>query len=147
MERVSLGLAQQGAVMGRAERKMRRELRAEQEWNRQAEAEEAQNADEFFANAELDEHDEVVPLEETAPADPWDKRDATPARRSKKPADAWQNERLGTVHDVARFLAAHFKTVEHWRRDEGLPCVRINRAIRYVYSDVSRWVSARKEGV
>ena len=134
--------------MGRcAERRARRELRREQEWNRQAEEEEARNADEFFAEMEFDEDDEAVPLEETAPADPWDKRDALPERRAKKPVDRWRNERLGTVDDVAVYFSVHPKTVENWRRKEGLPCFREDGVIRYPFSDVSRWVSARKEGV
>lgn len=48
---------------------------------------------------------------------------------------------------LARVFSVHPKTIERWRKTDGLPCLRIRGTVRYDASDVSRWASARKEGV
>jgi excisionase family DNA binding protein len=100
---------------------------------------------------ELDEGMEVVQDgEEAAP----NVCSPSPVRARKKPAnrettnvDPWSAEVFGTVHDVARMMKLHWKTVERLRRKSGLPFVRIGGALRYPFSDVLRWASARREGV
>ena len=52
-----------------------------------------------------------------------------------------------TTEDVARIFQVHPKTVERWRKQHNLPCVRPGGSVRYDLSDVLRWASARKEGV
>jgi excisionase family DNA binding protein len=51
-----------------------------------------------------------------------------------------------TGEEIAQFLRVHVKTVERWRKQLGLPCLRIGGRVRYVLGDVTRWASARKEG-
>lgn len=58
-----------------------------------------------------------------------------------------QLPRLLRTSDVAGMFRVHGKTVERWRRLDGLPCLRIRGTVRYDLSDVLRWASARKEGV
>ena len=55
--------------------------------------------------------------------------------------------RLLRTSDVAGMFRVHGKTVERWRKLDGLPCLRIRGTVRYDLSDVLRWASARKEGV
>lgn len=62
-------------------------------------------------------------------------RDATDAA-----GDLWN------VARTAMFLGVHPKTVHRWRRSHGLPCVVIGSRVRFRPSDVTKWVSARKEG-
>jgi excisionase family DNA binding protein len=51
---------------------------------------------------------------------------------------------LMTVREVADFLGVHEKTVLRLVAKGRLPCVRVGRSVRYIPSDISRWVSARK---
>ena len=53
---------------------------------------------------------------------------------------------LWNVRRIAAFLGVHVKTVHRWRRSHGLPCVVIGSRVRFRPSDVTKWVSARKEG-
>jgi excisionase family DNA binding protein len=55
-------------------------------------------------------------------------------------------DRLWTVAEIARFLQVHPKTIHRWRRTQALPCVVIGSRVRFRPSDVTKWVSARKEG-
>lgn len=55
-------------------------------------------------------------------------------------------EPLAKVREVADVLGVHPKTIERWRKKNGLPCLRLGGSIRYEISDVLRWASARKEG-
>lgn len=55
-------------------------------------------------------------------------------------------EALWNVRRTAAFLGVHPKTVHRWRRSHGLPCVVIGSRVRFRPSDVTKWVSARKEG-
>ncbi len=120
--------------MGRAGRRERREQRKLEQWERESLAELEKQAglaprgesDEVFVEAEFDQHDEIVP------------------RATVEGPDPWRAARLGTVRDVAQFFRVHWKTVEIWRRKDGLPCVRQGGVIRYVLSDVLRWTSERK---
>lgn len=50
-----------------------------------------------------------------------------------------------TTGEVAELFRAHPKTVERWRKTDGLPCCRLGRLVRYELSEVLRWASARKE--
>jgi excisionase family DNA binding protein len=54
-------------------------------------------------------------------------------------------EPLATGREVADLLRVHPKTVERWRKESGLPCLRVGGSIRFVVSDVFSWASARKE--
>lgn len=53
---------------------------------------------------------------------------------------------LWTIREVADFLRVHPKTISKWIRSRGFPCVRVGARIRFDPSDVTKWVSARKEG-
>lgn len=55
--------------------------------------------------------------------------------------------RLAHTKEIAAMFGVHAKTIERWRRLDGLPCLRIRGTVRYDLSDVLRWASARKEGV
>lgn len=55
--------------------------------------------------------------------------------------------RMARTQDIAELFSVHPKTVERWRKLDGLPCLRIRGTVRYDLSDVLRWASARKEGV
>ena len=54
--------------------------------------------------------------------------------------------RLLTVRELAQFLGLHEKTIYRLARTGELPCVRLGSRVRFLQSDVLRWVSARKEG-
>ena len=134
-------------MSSRAERRNRRELREEEEWNAQALAQMDKDAGlegHFEAVAEFAEGDEVVPRDEIAGQ--WDRGEALPEGQAKAKSDPWTWARFGTVQDVAALFSVHWKTVELWRRKVGLPFVRIGGVIRYALSDFLQWASARKEG-
>jgi excisionase family DNA binding protein len=61
-------------------------------------------------------------------------------------SDSASAQGLRTVHEVARFLQVHEKTLLRWVRSRGFPCVRVGTRLRFDPSDVLRWISARKEG-
>ena len=63
-------------------------------------------------------------------------------RASRKDLD----DRLWTVREVARFLGVHEKTVYDWVIRGTLPCFRIGNRLRFSPTELTRWVSARKEG-
>ena len=133
-----------GAVMGGARRRLQREM--ERRAGKAAAAE--------FGVAAGDDPEYLGSNEDAEqPGDPWQvepgRASEGKGRSRRSPAgraDAWTAEIFGTVEDVARLLRLHFKTVEKLRRKHGLPFVRLGGAIRYPFSDVLRWVSARKEG-
>ncbi len=54
-------------------------------------------------------------------------------------------DRLWTVRDVAQFLGMHEKTVYEWASRGELPCFRIGNRLRFSPTELTRWVSARKE--
>jgi excisionase family DNA binding protein len=54
-------------------------------------------------------------------------------------------DRLWTVNDVARFLGMHPKTVYDWAARGELPCFRLGNRLRFSPTELTRWVSARKE--
>lgn len=53
--------------------------------------------------------------------------------------------RLMTLPEVARMLQLSDKTVRRLVAARRIPCVRLGRQIRFVPSEVFRWVEARKE--
>lgn len=55
--------------------------------------------------------------------------------------------KLLTVRELAQVLGIHEKTVYDWVAKGQLPCVRLGNRLRFLPSDVSRWLQARKEGV
>lgn len=63
----------------------------------------------------------------------------------KESADKGLGERLWTVRDVARFLGVHEKTVYDWVSRGELSCIRIRNRLRFSPTELTRWVSARKE--
>jgi excisionase family DNA binding protein len=52
---------------------------------------------------------------------------------------------LWTVEEVAGFLRIHPKTVYEWVARDELPCFRIGNRLRFSPTELTRWVSARKE--
>ena len=54
--------------------------------------------------------------------------------------------RLLTLPEVADLLRLSEKTVRRLVAARRMPCVRLGRQLRFVQSDIVRWVSARKEG-
>ena len=52
---------------------------------------------------------------------------------------------LWTVRDVAEFLKIHPKTIYDWASRGELPCFRIGNRLRFSPTELTRWVSARKE--
>ncbi len=84
----------------------------------------AQGADgevDVFAAAQFGDDDELEPI----PEDHGE--------------EAWRLAQLGTVRQVADMLQVHWKTVERWRRRNGLPFVRFQGTIRYERDAVLRW--------
>ena len=71
----------------------------------------------------------------------------TPAAELVGLGEGQRLPRLARTADIARMFSVHAKTVERWRKLDGLPCLRIRGTVRYDLSDVLRWASARKEGV
>ncbi len=55
-------------------------------------------------------------------------------------------EHLWTVPELAQFLGLHEKTVYRLARTGELPCVRLGSRVRFLESDVLRWLSARRDG-
>lgn len=53
---------------------------------------------------------------------------------------------LLTVADVARLLRVHEKTIRRLVRSHQLPCVRVGASVRFLPTDLTRWLSARREG-
>jgi len=87
----------------------------------------------------------------TPSATPADSPDATvEARSAESLIDGAHGGgaalRLLSASQVAEFLGVHVKTVHRWRHSLGLPCVLVGRRVRFLPSEVTRWVSARKEG-
>ena len=54
---------------------------------------------------------------------------------------------LLTVHDIARLLRVHEKTVYELVRRGAIPHIRLGRCVRFSLEDVTRWLGSRKEGV
>ena len=59
--------------------------------------------------------------------------------------DKGLEERLWTAREVARFLGVHAKTVYDLVARGELPCIRIGKCLRFSPTELTRWVSARKE--
>jgi hypothetical protein len=93
----------------------------------------------FGENDELELRDEI--------ASQWERGRPLSRREAKSKSDPWVWARLGTVQDTAALFGVHWKTIEVWRRDCGLPFFREGGVIRYVLTDVLAWASARKRGV
>ncbi len=130
--------------MGRAERRMRKLERLEEQADMEAAAELAERAG--LPPPAFGEDDEPVTREEL---DEWD--DAETDRkgaieRNASAPDPWRRVRLGTVTDAARVFAVHWKTIELWRRKDGLPFFRKGGVIRYMLGDVLAWASAHGKG-
>jgi excisionase family DNA binding protein len=75
------------------------------------------------------------------------------ARRSKRdgrvkpPYSEEIPARLWTVEECAGFLQVSTKTVRVLYRREGLPGFRLRSRLRFLPSDVLRWIAERKGGV
>lgn len=54
--------------------------------------------------------------------------------------------RLLMLSEVAAYFRVHPKTVQKWIAQDGFPCIRVGKRPRFDPTDISRWVSARKEG-
>ena len=64
---------------------------------------------------------------------------------SKRLSDNELGERLWTVREVSQFLGMHPKTVYDWAARGELPCFRLGNRLRFSPTELTRWVSARKE--
>ncbi len=64
---------------------------------------------------------------------------------AKESSDKDLGDRLWTVRDVAQFLGMHEKTVYDWASRGDLPCFRLGNRLRFSPTELTRWVSARKE--
>jgi len=53
---------------------------------------------------------------------------------------------LLTLPEVAAFLSVSEKSVRRLVAYQRIPCLRVGRQLRFVPSDLLRWVSARREG-
>ena len=49
-----------------------------------------------------------------------------------------------TVDEVARQLQVTPRTIQRWIRLEGLPAIKLARAIRVDADDLAQWLDARK---
>jgi putative molybdopterin biosynthesis protein len=73
-----------------------------------------------------------------------------PNRRQQHPHDpteALTDLKLLTVRELAALLGLHEKTIYDWAARGQLPCVRLGNRLRFDPADITRWVSARREGV
>lgn len=53
--------------------------------------------------------------------------------------------RLVSVEELARYLKIPRKTLYEWNSDgSGPPYLRVGRHVRYVWSDVERWLEQRR---
>jgi len=67
------------------------------------------------------------------------------AEALSKRTSGLQGERLLTSKELAPLVGmTHHKTVERWAREEGMPCVRKGRTVRFRLGDVLRWLEQRK---
>lgn len=55
-----------------------------------------------------------------------------------------RRDRLWDVHEVARYLGVHEKTVYAWVSSLELPSIHVGRRVRFSPDDILRWVSARR---
>jgi excisionase family DNA binding protein len=60
------------------------------------------------------------------------------------PECADEEEGLWDAAQTGKFLSVSASTVERWRRNRGLPYVRLGRTVRFIPSDVRQWVNARR---
>ena len=67
-------------------------------------------------------------------------------QKSNRAAGKDLDDCLWTVREVARFLRVHEKTVYDWAIRGILPCFRLGNRLRFSPTELTRWVSARKEG-
>jgi excisionase family DNA binding protein len=67
-------------------------------------------------------------------------------RRSSSPVAGAQLEPLLTLRETAAILRVSEKSVRRLVAYQRIPCLRIGRQLRFIPSDVLRWVSARREG-
>ncbi|NMP23560.1 helix-turn-helix domain-containing protein [Sulfobacillus harzensis] len=51
-----------------------------------------------------------------------------------------------TVEEVAEQLQVSSRTVHRWIRDEGLPAIKLARAVRVDADDLAGWLAGRKTG-
>ena len=64
---------------------------------------------------------------------------------ARESSDKDLGDRLWTVRDVAKFLSVHEKTIYDWAARGDLPCFRLGNRLRFSPTELTRWVSARKE--
>jgi len=69
-----------------------------------------------------------------------------PDRLYVKPYSSAAVPPLMSIQETASHLGIHPKTLARYVRTKGFPCVRVGSRIRFDISDVTAWVSARKEG-
>ena len=65
-----------------------------------------------------------------------------PASPAKRPT----LEPLLTLRETAALLSVSEKSVRRLVANQRIPCLRVGRQLRFVPSDLLRWVSARREG-
>jgi excisionase family DNA binding protein len=52
------------------------------------------------------------------------------------------DDELWTTRELQEFLKVSQTTIEKWRRQRGLPYVRLGRVVRFVPNDVRAWVAS-----
>jgi len=71
---------------------------------------------------------------------------ARQARQSPRLAARTSLETLLTLRQTAALLSVSEKSLRRLVAYQRIPCVRIGRQLRFLPSDLLRWVSARREG-
>jgi excisionase family DNA binding protein len=71
---------------------------------------------------------------------------ARPPTESPGPSSGPDSDPLWTVRRAAQYLGLHEKTVYDMVARGELPVIRVGRSLRFDPRDMTRWVSARKEG-
>lgn len=57
-----------------------------------------------------------------------------------------QGMKLLTIKEVARLLGVSPVTVHRYKREKGLPYIKIGNTLRFDWEDVRRWVEEHKKG-
>ena len=55
-------------------------------------------------------------------------------------------DKLMTIDEVATQLQVSPRTIQRWIRMEGLPVIKIARAVRIDAKDLAVWLAQRKQG-
>ena len=75
-------------------------------------------------------------------------QNAPPAATGEHAIDSTPSLRpMGLIYpEIAELLRVSERTVRTWVQAEGLPCVRVGRAVRFRPEAVSAWLAEREDG-